>query len=69
MPLNIPLTLYCVLNGLNSRRGWLLLARYSDMMVLCVLAVLISLTVLCLFAPISVFRRHRERTKGRAALN
>ena len=42
-------------------RGWLMLARYSDMLVLCVLGALISLTTLCLVAAIAVFRRHRER--------
>jgi hypothetical protein len=42
-------------------RGWLLLARYSDMLVLCVLGVLISLTTLCLVVAVGVFRRHRER--------
>ena len=42
-------------------RGWLVLARYSDMLVLCVLAVLISLTTLCLFVAIAEFRRHGER--------
>ncbi len=42
-------------------RGWLMLARYSDMLVLCVLGVLISLTTLCLLVAVGVFRRHRER--------
>jgi hypothetical protein len=42
-------------------RGWLLLGRYSDMLVLCVLAILISLTTLCLFVAIAVFRRDGER--------
>lgn len=42
-------------------RGWLMLARYSDMLVLCVLGVLISLTTLCLVVAVGVFRRHRER--------
>lgn len=42
-------------------RGWLLLARYSDMLVLCVLCVLISLTTVCLLVAIGIFRRHGER--------
>ena len=42
-------------------RGWLLLGRYSDMLVLCVLCALISLTTLSLLVAVRVFRRHRER--------
>ena len=42
-------------------RGWLMLARYSDMLVLCVLCVLISLTTVCLLVAIGIFRRHGER--------
>ena len=42
-------------------RGWLLLGRYSDMLVLCVLCVLISLTTLCLVVAARIFQRHRER--------
>lgn len=42
-------------------RGWLLLARYSDMLVLCVLCALISLTTVSLLVAVRIFRRHRER--------